>query len=321
MYEPKVTVIIPVYNGSNFLSQAIDAALRQDYQNIEVIVVNDGSDDNGASEKIALSYGDKIRYFAKENGGVSSVLNFALEKMSGEYFSWLSHDDLYYPQKISAQVAFLNKLLKRQPDIDLSKVVLHTATESIDRDGKVIKTPSYADVPEQEDTIDTIIGNVYRYRLSGCSFLLPAACYRAVGGFREDIRTVSDVEYWYRLLFNGYRFYCLHQILVQNRSHGKQVGKTKVSLFDKELDELHCHIADELAALDGVTTRDMERFYLGLRKRGIKNAAAYTKDKYLKGKQSAFRTNIAVPLKATGYTAVGGARNVARDVFRKIKVK
>lgn len=321
MYEPKVTVIIPVYNGSNFMSQAIDAALCQDYDNLEIIVVNDGSDDNGASEKIALSYGDKIRYFAKENGGVSSVLNFALEKMSGDYFSWLSHDDLYYPQKISAQVAFLNKLLERQPGIDLSKVVLHTATESIDRDGKVIKTPSYADVPEQEDTIDTIIGNVYRYRLSGCSFLLPAACYQAVGGFREDIRTVSDVEYWYRLLFNGYQFYCLHQILVQNRSHGKQVGKTKVSLFDKELDELHCHIADELTAMDGATTRDMERFYLGLRKRGIKNAAAYTKDKYLKGKQSGFRTYIAVPLKATGYTIVGGARNVARDIFRKIKVK
>ena len=77
-YQPKVTIIIPVYNGSNFLAQAIDAALAQTYKNCEILVINDGSKDDGASEKIALSYGDKIKYFCKENGGVSSVLNLCL---------------------------------------------------------------------------------------------------------------------------------------------------------------------------------------------------------------------------------------------------
>ena len=66
-YQPKVTIIIPVYNGSNYVAQAIDAALAQTYNNCEIIVVNDGSRDDGASEAIALSYGDKIKYFLKEN--------------------------------------------------------------------------------------------------------------------------------------------------------------------------------------------------------------------------------------------------------------
>ena len=100
VYQPKVSIIIPVYNGSNFLTEAINCAIAQTYKNIEIIVVNDGSKDNGATEEIALSYGDKIRYFYKENGGVSTALNFAFTKMTGEWFSWLSHDDVYEPNKI-----------------------------------------------------------------------------------------------------------------------------------------------------------------------------------------------------------------------------
>ena len=94
MYNPKVSIIIPVYNGSDYLQQSIESALAQTYKNIEVIVVNDGSNDNGATEKIANYYRDKIKYFSKPNGGVSSALNFGISKMEGEWFSWLSHDDI-----------------------------------------------------------------------------------------------------------------------------------------------------------------------------------------------------------------------------------
>ena len=98
--NPLVSIIIPVYNGSNYLKKAIDSALSQTYKNIEIIVVNDGSKDDGATEQVALSYGDKINYYLKENGGVSSALNFGISKMKGDYFSWLSHDDEYTQTKI-----------------------------------------------------------------------------------------------------------------------------------------------------------------------------------------------------------------------------
>ena len=107
--NPKVSIIIPVYNGKNYMKEAIDSALAQTYQNIEIIVVNDGSTDNGATRKIAESYGNKIKYFEKENGGVSTALNLAIEKMSGDYFSWLSHDDRYYKNKIESQIEYLKK--------------------------------------------------------------------------------------------------------------------------------------------------------------------------------------------------------------------
>ncbi len=87
--RPLVSIVIPVHNGSNYLNQAIDSALNQTYQRCEVLVINDGSSDGGKSEQIAKSYGDKVRYYAKENGGVSTALNLGIEKMRGSYFSWL----------------------------------------------------------------------------------------------------------------------------------------------------------------------------------------------------------------------------------------
>lgn len=68
-FSPKVSIVIPVYNGANFLARAIKSALSQTYRNIEVLVINDGSRDRGATEAIAKSFGKKIRYFYKKNGG------------------------------------------------------------------------------------------------------------------------------------------------------------------------------------------------------------------------------------------------------------
>ena len=99
-FQPKISIIIPVYNGSNYLKDAIDSAIAQTYKNIEIIVVNDGSNDKGRTEAIAKSYGNKIRYFHKENGGVATALNLGVREDEGEYISWLSHDDLFLPYKL-----------------------------------------------------------------------------------------------------------------------------------------------------------------------------------------------------------------------------
>src|SRR5258708_2119463 len=98
--QPLVSIVIPVFNGADFLREAIDSALAQTYPRKEIIVVNDGSTDGGATESITKAFGGKIRYFFKPNGHVASALNYGIANMAGDYFSWLSHDDMYYPNKI-----------------------------------------------------------------------------------------------------------------------------------------------------------------------------------------------------------------------------
>jgi len=66
MIYPKVSIVIPVFNGSNYLKEAIESALAQTYKNLEVLVVNDGSSDGGQTEQIAQSYGGRIRYFQSQ---------------------------------------------------------------------------------------------------------------------------------------------------------------------------------------------------------------------------------------------------------------
>ena len=112
-FNPLVSIIIPVFNGSNYLEDAIQSCLNQYYKNIEILVINDGSDDDHATEQIAAKYKDKIRYFYKENGGCGSALNLGIQEMKGEYFSWLSHDDLYSPNKINSQIEVLSGLVNK----------------------------------------------------------------------------------------------------------------------------------------------------------------------------------------------------------------
>src|ERR1700693_5429600 len=101
---------MPVYNGANYMRAAIDSALEQSWPDTEVVVVNDGSCDDAQTERIARSYGERVKYISKPNGGVASALNAGIAAMSGEIFCWLSHDDRHFPEKTSRQVAEWDRL-------------------------------------------------------------------------------------------------------------------------------------------------------------------------------------------------------------------
>ena len=131
VFNPKVSIVIPVYNGANFLTEAIDSALSQSYRNIEIIVINDGSDDGNETDKIARSYGDTIQYYHKKNGGVASALNLGIQKMTGDYFSWLSHDDVYDNKKIGTQIDYLKKRGSKE-------IITFSNFKQIDSESRVI---------------------------------------------------------------------------------------------------------------------------------------------------------------------------------------
>src|SRR3989441_12330 len=103
---PRVSVVIPVYNGERYLADAIQSVLDQTYQNFEVIVVDDGSTDESA--EVAQRFGEAIRYVHQANGGVCKARNTGIAAAQGGYVAFLDQDDLWLPDKLATQVAYLD---------------------------------------------------------------------------------------------------------------------------------------------------------------------------------------------------------------------
>ena len=105
--EKLVSVIIPFYNGVKWLEEAVQSVLDQTYKNFEIIVINDGSPEDVTD--FLAKYGDKIKYYYKENGGSATARNLGLKEAKGEYIALLDSDDIWLPDKTQLQVAFMEK--------------------------------------------------------------------------------------------------------------------------------------------------------------------------------------------------------------------
>lgn len=211
--NPKVTIVIPVYNGKKYIKEAIDSALNQTYENTEIIVINDGSEDN--TEIIIKKYKNKIKYFKKENGGVSSALNLAIRKMTGEYFAWLSHDDIYYPNKIKDM---LNYIVNNNLSLN---DIYYCDYDLIDRDGKYIKSIKintyYANLKSEYSLL--------RAYINGIAMLIPKKAFEICGFFDESLKCTQDYEMWNRMI-KKYNFMHIPLTLTATRIHAIQETNT-----------------------------------------------------------------------------------------------
>ena len=232
-FNPKVSIVIPVYNGSNYLRDAIDSALAQTYGNIEVIVINDGSNDEGKTENIALSYGNKIRYLYKENGGISTAFNLAIREMTGEYFSWLSHDDVYYPNKIEEQINYLKTNKK--------EVILYSDYDLINPKSEFIRTARINHIKPQEFRYALLTS----YPIHGCTALIPKNCFDSIGLFNEQLKTTQDLEMWFRMA-KKYEFIHIAAPLIKVRLHHNQGIISMKSILDMEVNYLLLRFLDEI---------------------------------------------------------------------------
>ena len=223
---PRVSIVIPVYNGANYLREAIDSALAQTLPHadaaIEIIVVNDGSRDGGATAEIARSYGERIRYIEKENGGVSSALNRGIAAMRGQWFCWLSHDDRYLPQKTATQLAFL----EQNPDVRVAGCNL----QKIDARGNV--------TGENHEHLSIVRngGDVLTSWIYGCGLMIDRSVLDTAGPFNEANRTTQDLEMWLRIV-EYHPIHLMPEILTQFRVH-EEAGSRTESRYQQDKDDL-----------------------------------------------------------------------------------
>jgi len=218
-YNLVVSIIIPVYNAEKFLSECIESALNQTYKEIEVIAINDGSTDN--SLKILEQYSDRIKVISKPNGGTSSALNLGIKNMSGEWFKWLSADDVLYPNAIKELILEAKKLENK-------KIILYSNYDIINSKGEIIKQfiePNYDELSSFDFNavlLDHYIGN-------GTTSLIHKSILDKYGIFDESIGFEEDYELWLRFcLIHGCRLHLVPKILAKYRVHETQLTKSKI---------------------------------------------------------------------------------------------
>jgi len=202
--RPLVSVIIPVYNGTNYLAEAVQSALDQTYEPIEIIVVDDGSTD-GTWELIE-SFGGSVRGLRKANGGVASALNLGIREAAGSYIAWLSHDDLWLPEKLARQV----ELLAGPAGVK----ACYTDYQIIDSDGRPIRTVNTLGLPRPQ-----LLRKLFWHSfIDGSTTLVAKEIYDATGPFDERLLFTQDLDMWMRVL-TRFEFHRLPSVLGKQRVH------------------------------------------------------------------------------------------------------
>lgn len=202
---PMITVVIPFYNCP-YVDQAIQSALNQSYEHVEIIVVDDGSTMH--VDKI-IPFRDRVHYLGKANGGTASALNHGIRHASGKYVAWLSSDDLFDPDKIAKQLSFM---LARDAWISFTNYDL------IKADNELIEKfagPCFSTVLDFYQAFFTSVP------VHGCTVMARKEMFTHIGYFNENLLYTQDYDMWMRVVLSGFDFYYLHDSLTLFRWHGQ----------------------------------------------------------------------------------------------------
>ena len=244
-FEPLVSIIIPVYNGAKYMKKAIDSALAQTYKNIEIIVVNDRSTDDGETDKIAKSYGEKIRYIYKENGGVSSALNVGIKNMKGDYFTWLSHDDVFNCNHIETHIEYFRHF-------NDNETITYSCFNFIDSNGRIKDEESIDALIHMSDyklSQNTHYACILRGEVNGGNVFIPRKAFDECGLFQEGNRITQEKEMWSRLL-KKYRFVNIPIVTYSIRCHDEQVSNTSNNVAEETRKKI-------IEIIKGITEEEM----------------------------------------------------------------
>jgi len=208
----KVSVIMAVYNGENYVRDSIESILNQTYKDFEFIIVNDFSIDNTID--IIKSYNDKrIKVINNEkNLGQTRSLNVGLKSATGEYIARIDADDFSYPVRIERQMDFL----MRNPEFDL----IGTSGHILDKSGKKRGT-SLAPTSQEEIFFRMFFDNPVIH----ISVLAKRDRLLKLEGYDESFTIAQDYDLWSRFLINGFKIGNLKDILVSYRIHSGTVSK------------------------------------------------------------------------------------------------
>jgi glycosyltransferase involved in cell wall biosynthesis len=194
-----VSIILPTHNGSQYIKQSLESCLNQTYRNIELIVVNDASEDD--TGEIACSYDDpRIIYLKNEsNMGLANSLNKGFLESKGDYLTWTSDDNFYAPDALARMLSEV----RRSPSVDF----VYANYYRIDENGKIIERVRV------KESLYLLINNCV-----GPCFLYTRRVYEKIGDYNPDSVLAEDYEYWIRAL-KQFKMHQVEHYLYYHRFH------------------------------------------------------------------------------------------------------
>ena len=256
----KISVIIPVYNTEKYLRRCFDSVIAQDYKNLEIVIINDGSEDN--SEQIINEYKKKypelISYYKKENSGVADTRNFGIEKAQGDYIMFLDSDDYIDKALLKTLEEYVNK------NIDLIKFKLQRVNE----EGKTLEIVSGATF--EKTTGEDGFNKLYSTDVlldSPCVYLIKKELFVknslkfTVGTEHEDFGLVPFIivlaQTMVSINFYGYYYVQSDNSITRNENYTKTIKKAYDALkhYDNAI------ILIEILNINKITKQNLKIYY------------------------------------------------------------
>ncbi len=233
IHEPRISVVIPLYNHEKYIAEAVYSVLGQSFTDFELIVINDGSSD-GSENVIREIKDERIRYFFQDNQGASKAINRGIGLARGEYVSILNSDDVYDPKRLEECLRTL------KTDLSLSAVFTHL--ECIDAKGNFIKhlrgaeenwadhTPETSFKGENNIALDLLAGN---FLTTTSNLFCRKTVFDSLGNF-SDLRYAHDYDFFLRLC-SHHAVHLIEKPLVKYRIHGLNTVKENEAAVQYEV--------------------------------------------------------------------------------------
>lgn len=263
-----VSVVIPTFERPDFLRGAIETALNQTHENLEVVVVDDGSSSSYAAE-IVKEHPDLVRHITHtENRGLSAARNTGVKESTGDYIAFLDDDDRWHRTKISRQVSALEK--------DGEAGLATCLVTSISPENQIIHCET--STPSGDCSDELLVGN---YIGTPSRILVRRTCFTDVGGFDESLTTKQDWDFYLRAC-QDWRVAAVEDHLCFRTVHESMSSSPKIAERDnKVILEKHEELIRERSLLDKARAEVAERVGSGHLKAGnMKKARKYLKTSF-----------------------------------------
>lgn len=219
----KVSVIIPTYNAPEYLVRAVDSVLNQTYQDYEIIIVDDGSDQR--TKEMLSPYMEQfpsICYIYQDNKGPAAARNRGIAASSGEYIAFLDHDDIWLPNKLEVQM----KLFRDQPNVGL----VYCRFKYLYEDSGIIEAD------RRECCSGKVLERFLRenYIPTTSLVIVRSECFSKCGGLDESLRIVDDYEFYIRIA-RHYEVAYSDEYLVLWRRHADSMSSAAMEMTENAI--------------------------------------------------------------------------------------